>query len=440
MPSGKADLILGGRPSNSGPLHHVVFLGVIMPESIHSYEKQLPGLARELAAHGSMALLLLDVSAFVAIEEQYGTQTYKTVRQNLFKLLEDQAGKEFRKEDILALDEPLGVRILLFLERRRKTTSDVYQGLESLRQRLTTDLMPQLERTAQPYLKNPPPIAIGFGVALHNPLLDPSRIIFRAIREALKHADWHRQKDEMDTLRRLSEIVLHNRIITAYQPIIGMRDGKVLAFEALSRGAPGTGLQQADQLFAAAIKYNYLVEIDRVCRSRAFICSDRLPKETKLFVNTLPATIRDPEFKGQHLVSFLEQTHMTPDRIVIEITEKLVIDNLSLFQEAMSYYTDLGMALAVDDVGSGYSGLETIAQLKPAYLKADASLVRGVSSSLVNREMLKAIVGLGHGIGAKVIAEGIQTVEEMRTIEEIGADYGQGFYLGRPEVMSLTGE
>jgi EAL domain-containing protein (putative c-di-GMP-specific phosphodiesterase class I) len=407
-----------------------------MPESIHSYEKQLPGLARELAAHGSMALVLLDVSSFVAIEEQYGTQTYRTVRQNLFKLLEDLVGKDLRKEDILALDEPFGVRILLFLERRRKMATDVFQGLEALRQRLSTDLMPQLERTAQPYLKNPPQIAIGFGVALHNPLLDPSRIIFRAIREALKHSDWHRQKDEMETLRRLSEIVLHQRVITAYQPIIGMRDGKVHAYEALSRGTPGSGLQQADQLFGAAIRHNYLVEIDRVCRSRALICSGRLRKDAKVFINTLPATIRDPEFKGQHLVDFLDKTHMTPGRIVIEITEKLVIDNLSLFQEAMSYYTDLGMALAVDDVGSGYSGLETIAQLKPAYLKADASLVRGVTNSLVNREMLKAIVALGHGIGSKVIAEGIQTVEEMKTIEELGVDFGQGYYLGRPVVMS----
>jgi EAL domain-containing protein (putative c-di-GMP-specific phosphodiesterase class I) len=89
----------------------------------------------------------------------------------------------------------------------------------------------------------------------------------------------------------------------------------------------------------------------------------------KVSVNTLPATIRDPEFQGQSLIQLLEQATITPDRIVIEITEKLLIDYLSLFQESLSYFTTLGMSLAVDDVGSGYSGLETISKLKPSYLK-----------------------------------------------------------------------
>lgn len=237
----------------------------------------------------------------------------------------------------------------------------------------------------------------------------------------------------MEVLWRLQEIIIHEQVITAYQPIVSMQDYRIAAFEALSRGAPGSGLQQADQLFSAAIKFNLLVELDRVCRRRALVCSGRLPRNAKIFINTLPATIRDVQFRGQQLVDFLESVHVTPDRIVIEITEKQVIDNLHLFQDAMSYYTDLGMALAVDDVGSGYSGLETIARLKPAYLKTDAALVRDVHASLVNREMLKAIVSLARGIGAKVVAEGIQTVEELNALVAMGIDYGQGYYLGRPE-------
>jgi EAL domain-containing protein (putative c-di-GMP-specific phosphodiesterase class I) len=150
----------------------------------------------------------------------------------------------------------------------------------------------------------------------------------------------------------------------------------------------------------------------------------------------LPATIRDPEFQGKHLIRSLERACITPNRIVIEITEKLVISNLSLFQEAMSYFTDLGMSFAVDDVGSGYSGLETIGKLKPSYLKIDMSLVRGVHTSMINREMLKAIASLGRGIGAKVIAEGIEVPEELKTIQSLGVDYGQGYLLGRPELMS----
>jgi EAL domain-containing protein (putative c-di-GMP-specific phosphodiesterase class I) len=115
-----------------------------------------------------------------------------------------------------------------------------------------------------------------------------------------------------------------------------------------------------------------------------------------------------------------------------------VIDNLSLFQDAMNYFTNLGMALAVDDVGSGYSGLETIGKLKPSYLKVDASLIHDVHASKVNREMLKAIVLLGKGIGAKVIGEGIQTGEELNALRKLGINYGQGYLLGRPQLMPGT--
>ena len=150
-------------------------------------------------------------------------------------------------------------------------------------------------------------------------------------------------------------------------------------------------------------------------------------------MNTLPATIRDPQFRGKALIDFLDKAQVAPDRIVIEITEKLVIENYGLFRETMAYFTDLGMSFAVDDVGAGYSGLESIAQLKPTFLKIDIALVRDVHVSPVNHAMVKAIIALGHGIGATVIAEGIQTEEETQALRAMGVDYGQGYYLARPE-------
>src|SRR5262249_6619596 len=150
----------------------------------------------------------------------------------------------------------------------------------------------------------------------------------------------------------------------------------------------------------AAEDHRLLVELDRLCRQRALLNSGRIPTNARLFVNTLPATIRDPQFRGRPLIDFLARAQVAPDRIVIEITEKLVIENYGLFREAMAYFTDLGMQFAVDDVGAGYSGLESIARLKPSYLKIDTALVRDVHVSLVNREMVKAIISLGQGIGA----------------------------------------
>ena len=409
-----------------------------MPDSIRTYHEHLPVLADELIRDGTLSLMLLDISPFSAIEEHYGFHTYAHVRRQIFSLLTEQSGKDFRKEDILALEEPGGLRVLLFLGPQRHSTGSYYKNLEAMHARLMKVLVPKLLRTSQPYLKTPPRISIGFAMGIHNPLMDPRHVIMRIIRESLDRAEWEHRAAEMENLRRLRELILNQELNTLYQPIVDLREEVPIGYEALARGNAGTVFQSADELFDAAIRHHLLVELDRVCRTRGLMLSNRLPGHSKVFINTLPATIRDPEFQGKHLVKILEQACITPDRIVIEITEKLVIDNLSLFQDAMSYFTDLGMALAVDDVGSGYSGLETIGRLKPSYLKLDMSLVRGVHASVINREILKSILSLGRGIGAKVIAEGIEKPEELKTLQALGIDYGQGYLLGRPATMSQS--
>jgi len=378
-------------------------------------------------------MLVFDFSPFGLIEEQYGSQTHGSVLKRVFQLFEEHRGKDFRKTDTLALDEPEGLHLMLFMDRRRKSTPVTPQNIRTVRGRLQDMLMPKLTRAALPYLKAIPKINLGQGLAIYNPMIHPSRQVSRAFHSALQSGALQRQTEDLFVLERLQDIILKQRVVTSYQPIVQIEDKKLHGYEALSRGAPGTGLQTADLLFSAAGDNHLMVELDRLCRRKALLASDRLPPDVKIFVNTLPATIRDPEFQGKHLIEFLDQAKITPDRIVIEITEKLVIDNYSLFHDAMSYFTDLGMILAVDDVGAGYSGLETIARLRPGYLKIDISLVRDVHTSVVNREMIQAIMSMGAGIDAKVIAEGIQTDEELTTLAKMGVEYGQGYYLGRPD-------
>ena len=109
-------------------------------------------------------------------------------------------------------------------------------------------------------------------------------------------------------------------MITAYQPILRLADRTVLGFEGLSRGPKGSGLEGADALFGAATEHNLLVELDRLCRRRVLLCSGRVSSNARIFVNTLPATIRDPQFRGRPLIDFLSKAQVAPDRIVIEIT------------------------------------------------------------------------------------------------------------------------
>jgi EAL domain-containing protein (putative c-di-GMP-specific phosphodiesterase class I) len=405
-----------------------------MNEPFASYHETIPELRAQLADRGSLGLVLIDTSALAALEFEYGSEPYEEVRQRMFRVLTEQRGRDYRNGDILATDEPHGLRFLLFLDRKRRQSIPVTStDLRSVRTRLTSALVPALSRTVFPYFKAPLRIEVGHALALQNPLVEAGRIVRRAIDEAVESAAHYRRMDEMGLRERLQDLIVRDRLVTAYQPIVRLSDRGVLGFEALARGARGTGLETADALFGAATQHELLLELDRLCRSRALLNSGRVPSTAKLFINTLPGTIRDPNFRGRALITFLDRAQVAPQRIVLEITEKLVIENYGLFREAMAYFTDLGVSFAVDDVGAGYSGLESIASLKPAYLKIDIALIRDVHASLVNREMVKAIIAMGRGIGATVIAEGIQTEEELIALREMGIEYGQGYFLARPD-------
>ena len=404
-----------------------------MADPFPTYHDKISELAEKMLATGGVAMLVLDLSPFGSVEEMYGSQVYEEVRQQALQLVLQQRGKLIGNDELLALDEPGGMHVILFLDQAYQRTLSLLEDVKARRDQWAEALLPMVSRLALPYLKTAPRLALGQSVALHNPLLRPAWIIARAMRDGLRHGELQRSIEERRVCERVQEILLREGIMTVYQPIVEIRGRKVFGYEALSRGAPGTGLESADALFRAAQENGLLAEVDRLCRRRALLTAKGLPLAAKVFVNVLPTAIRDPEFKGMHLIDFLETAQLPPSRIVVEITEKLVIENYNLFLDAMSYYTSLGMSFAVDDVGAGYSGLEAIAGLRPGYLKIDMALIRDLGSSLAKREMVNAIMTMGIGIGARVIAEGIQTTDELRSVEAIGLELGQGFLLGRPE-------
>jgi EAL domain-containing protein (putative c-di-GMP-specific phosphodiesterase class I) len=404
-------------------------------EPFPTYYDRLDELKAQLADPGSLGVVVFDASPLATLEYEYGTDAYREVRQRLLRVFAEQRGRDYRQGDLLTLNEPRGLRFLIFLDRKRRQALPMAPSdLRGTRARLASSLVPALSRAVFPYFKSPLRIDVGYALGLQNPLVDSERIVRRAVDEASETATQLRTMEEVAERERLQDVIVRDRLVTAYQPILRLSDQTVLGFEALSRGARGGGFDTADSLFEAAARHELLIELDRLCRSRALLNSGRVSSSGKLFVNTLPATIRDPQFRGKALIDFLDKAQVAPDRIVIEITEKLVIDNYNLFRETMAYFTDLGMSFAVDDVGAGYSGLEAIARLKPTYLKIDMLLVRDVHVSLVNREMVKAIIALGQGIGSQVIAEGIQTDDEVRALGDMGVDWGQGYVLARPDV------
>ena len=172
-------------------------------------------------------------------------------------------------------------------------------------------------------------------------------------------------------------------------------------------------------------------ELERACRRQVFVDWEQFGAPARLFVNTVPATVRDVSFLGRGVLDYLGP-RLSPSMVTLEITEGQVIENLNLYREAMHAFLDLGFTFAIDDVGAGYSGLEKIAHLNPRYLKLDRELIKDIDSSYIRREMARALKAFADRIGSTIIAEGIEREGELRALVDLGIDYGQGFLLGRP--------
>ncbi len=255
--------------------------------------------------------------------------------------------------------------------------------------------------------------------------------MLRLVEDALASAGMRMQIRDRDQRERLLEIIQNREIWTAFQPIITLPGAEVVGWEGLSRGPRGSELESPLPLFGRAARHGVTEELERACRRQAFADWKLLGQEGRLFINTVPATVRDTSFLGRGVLDYLGPD-LSPQEVTLEITERSVIENLNLYRQAMQEFTDLGFSFAIDDVGAGYSGLETVATLKPAYLKIDISLVREVHLKKVSQRVVKAILEMGEGLGATVVAEGVETREEADALTDIGVTWAQGYLFARP--------
>ncbi|MDN5312650.1 MAG: hypothetical protein PWQ68_1623 [Thermoanaerobacteraceae bacterium] len=233
-------------------------------------------------------------------------------------------------------------------------------------------------------------------------------------------------------LQELKEIIEKKSVRTVFQPIISMKTGEILGYEALSRGPKGSPLESPLELFAAAEKYHMLFALERVCREKALMNAGNIKNGYKIFININPYVIYDPEFKGGVTRSLMESLNFAQKDVVIELTERASIQDFKGFRSALEHYTEQGYKIAIDDTGAGYSGLQSIVSITYNYIKIDRSLIENIDKDPVKQALLDAFIKFAKRIESMVIAEGIETLEEMETLIDLGVDYGQGYIIARP--------
>lgn len=239
-----------------------------------------------------------------------------------------------------------------------------------------------------------------------------------------------------DIKEALDYIINNKKIKTVFQPIVSLRDGSIYGHEALSRITCESEIKDPDMLFSAAVKYNCIWQLELLCRTKALEAAFLFmipPYNKKLFINVNPSTMHDETFRRGFTKEFLKQYNIDPQSIIFEITEKNVITDINSFKSTISYYKSQDYSIAIDDAGSGYSGLNLISDVNPHFIKLDMNLIRGISKDRLKFSLVKGMVEFSKASNISIIAEGIETFDELETIINLGVQYGQGYYFQKPE-------
>ncbi|MCV6588068.1 MAG: EAL domain-containing protein [Marinobacterium sp.] len=232
---------------------------------------------------------------------------------------------------------------------------------------------------------------------------------------------------------RLQELIRDELLEPHFQPIIDLHHGEVIGHEALIRGPAGCALQFPDALFNTAIACNRMLELELLCRKRSIERFAELHLAGKLFLNISASSLQSAEHQHGYTAELLAKHGIELERVVIELSEEDPFDHQGLSRAAVEHYRQMGFDVAVDDLGSGYSGLKLWSQLTPEYVKIDKHFIANIDRDPVKRELVRSVCNIGHSMRCKVIAEGIERIEELRTLQKLGVWLGQGYLLGRPE-------
>jgi len=262
-----------------------------------------------------------------------------------------------------------------------------------------------------------------------NPRVRPSRHLIRNLAEAAKIASQRQTREKLDLCAGLKGVMGGKRLKAAFQPVCRLPDGAIVGYEALIRGPHGSSFERPNVLFAVAHENDMDVELETLCLEMIFSKLPRAINGRRLFVNASATLLRHPVFLDRRNLAAINRSHAD---VVVEISEKEMVKDYSSFRDTLATIRGSNLKVAIDDAGSGYSGLEAILYLKPDYIKVADSLVRHLETDPIKREIIASLASIGRRIDATLVAEGIEREEEREALIALGIQYGQGFLLGRP--------
>ncbi|WP_322406912.1 EAL domain-containing protein [Idiomarina sp. PL1-037] len=219
----------------------------------------------------------------------------------------------------------------------------------------------------------------------------------------------------------------------AFQPIVDISRKSVFAHEALVRGENGEGAGRILGQVTEDNKYTF----DQTCRVKAIETASRIQLPGNLSINFMPNAIYDPETCLEMTLATARKTGFDRNKIIFEVTEQEQVVSQEFLVDVFEAYRKEGFRTAIDDFGSGYAGLNLLADFQPDILKIDMKLVRDVNQNKVKQTLVRSIQQIGEELGIQLIAEGIETEEEYKYLRDTGITLMQGYFFQKPMVEAF---
>ncbi|HEX6370571.1 MAG TPA: EAL domain-containing protein [Longimicrobium sp.] len=373
-----------------------------------------------LDTRGRLTLLYIEFVRYSKLEEIYGWEKLDEVLQTTASAVRDFYAR-YDGDSAMMVSHTGDDDFIFFADIAQE---EAEKRINEMAVALETDVRARLETEHGEDIAGLFEIYVGSVTLFRNPKIRTERIIYRGIREAAQAARSVESRERARKVAGLKETLREGAVYIVYHPIVVTETREVFGYEALARGVH-RALRSPEVMFGVAEEANLIWELSRLCRRKAIEgMEEQLEPEHLLFINIDPHDFRDPTFRYLDLDDLGVDD---PSRIVLEITERTAITDYPTFQGYLKEFRDRGFRFAVDDAGSGYAGLGSIANLEPDFIKLDISLISGIDANFMKQNLVETMVQFANDHDIKVIAEGVEREEEWETVKRLGVHFTQGF-------------
>ncbi|MGD7043047.1 EAL domain-containing protein [Jeotgalibacillus proteolyticus] len=238
----------------------------------------------------------------------------------------------------------------------------------------------------------------------------------------------------------LRELMKKEQMTTFFQPILSLTQCETIGFEILNRPKSTRLFPTTETFYDHIGKSRKVFAFERFLRNLSL---ERYEEGLKgsdwyngglIFLNIQPQILEDPFYRSGHTLELLNKYHLSPDQVVLELTEKETVTDYCQFVRTIENYRHQGFRIAVDDAGTGYNSLKTILSLQPEFLKLDKSLIRNIHINPAQQHLVELLVNFAGQSNTEIIAEGIEILPELLYLQKSGVHFGQGYALGKPKI------